>query len=125
MEARGTLPKGARHVVSIISGEPGFPQQEALVQGFSTGVRRALPGVQVRIDYSHEYDEQATCERIANQHIDAGSGVVFATAGDCGLGALSAAAIRGVWGVANSQDRSYLGGHVLASASNRFDRFVD
>ena len=95
--------QGGRHVVSIISGEPDFPQQQALVQGFSTGVRRALPGVEIRIDYSFEYDDQATCERIANRQIDAGSGVVFATAGDCGLGALSAAAIRGVWGVASQR----------------------
>ena len=103
MEARRTLPQGGRHVVSIISGEPNFPPQQALVQGFSTGVRRALPGVEIRSDYSFEYDDQATCERIANRQIDAGSGVVFATAGDCGLGALTAAAIRGVWGVATGE----------------------
>jgi DNA-binding SARP family transcriptional activator/basic membrane lipoprotein Med (substrate-binding protein (PBP1-ABC) superfamily) len=125
MEARRALPQGGRHVVSIISGEPYFPQQQALVQGFSTGVRRALPGVEIRSEYSFEYDNQATCERIANRQIDAGSGVVFATAGDCGLGALSAAAIRGVWGVASGEDRSHLGPHVLASASNRMERLVD
>jgi basic membrane lipoprotein Med (substrate-binding protein (PBP1-ABC) superfamily) len=125
MEARRTLPQGGRHVVSIISGEPYFPQQQALVQGFSSGVRRALPGVEIRSDYSFEYDNQAICERIANRQIDAGSGVVFAAAGDCALGALSAAALRGVWGVANSEDRSHLGPHVLASASQRYDRLVD
>jgi len=126
MEARRTPPWGqGRHIVSIISGEPGFPQQQDLVEGFSTGVRRALPGVVVRSDYSFAYDDQATCERIANRQINAGSGVVFATAGDCALGALSAAAIRGVWGVGSSEDRSHLGPHVLASASNRFDRLVE
>ena len=125
MEARRTLPQGGRHLVSIISGEPGFPQQQVLVQGFSTGVRRALPGVEILSEYSFEYDNQATCERIANRQIDAGSGIVFATAGDCGLGALSAAALRGVWGVASSEDRSHLGPHVLASASSRFDRLVE
>ena len=52
-----------------------------------------------------EYDNQATCERIANRQIDAGGAVVFAAAGDCALGALSAAALRGVWGVASSEDR--------------------
>jgi basic membrane lipoprotein Med (substrate-binding protein (PBP1-ABC) superfamily) len=123
MEARRTR-QGGRHVVSIISGEPDFPQQQVLAQGFSSGVRRASPGVEIRTDYSFEYDNEATCERIANRQIDAGSGVVFATAGDCGLGALSAAALRGVWGVANAEDRSYLGPHVLASASQRYDRLV-
>ena len=125
MEARRPVPQGGRHVVSIISGEPDFLQERASVEGFSTGVRRALPGVEIRSDYSFEYDNQATCERIANRQIDAGSGVVFAAAGDCGLGALSAAAVRGVWGVANGEDRSHLGPHVLASASRRLDRLVD
>ena len=36
-----------------------------------------------------------------------------------------AAAIRGVWGVANSEDRSHLGSHILASASTRYDRLVE
>jgi DNA-binding SARP family transcriptional activator/basic membrane lipoprotein Med (substrate-binding protein (PBP1-ABC) superfamily) len=127
MEARRTLPQGRRHVVSIISGEPNFPQQQTLVQGFSAGVRRALPGVEIRSDYSFEYDDQATCERIANRQIDAGSGVVFAAVMDCGLGALSAAAIRGVWGVASGggEDLSHLGPHILASASQRYDRLVE
>ena len=125
MEARRTLPQGRRHIVSIISGEPDFPPQQVLVQGFSTGARRALPGVEIRSDYSSEYDNQATCERIANRQIDAGSGVVFAAAGDCALGALSAAAIRGVWGVANAEDLSHLGPHILASASQRYYRLVE
>ncbi len=115
MEARRTQPKGGRHMVSIISGEPNFPPQQALVQGFSTGVRRALPGVKIRSEYSLEYDNPATCERIANRQIDAGSGVIFAAVFQCGLGALTAAGIRGVWGVASAgEDRSHLGPHILA-----------
>ena len=51
--------------------------------------------------------------------------MVFAAAGDCGLGALSAAAIRGVWGVAGDEDRSHLGPHILASVTKRFDRLVE
>ncbi len=126
MEARRTLPKGGRHMVSIISGEPDFPPQQTLVQGFSTGVRRALPGVKIRSEYSLDYDNQAICERIANRQIDAGSGVVFAAVFDCGLGALTAAGIRGVWGVASvGEDRSHLGPHILASASLRYDRLVE
>ncbi len=124
MEAR-RMPQGGRHVVSIISAESNFPPQQTLVQGFSTGARRALPGVEVRSDYSLEYDDQATCERIANRQIDAGSGVVFATAGECSRGALTAAAIRGVWGVASGGDLSHLGPHILASASQRYDHLVE
>jgi basic membrane lipoprotein Med (substrate-binding protein (PBP1-ABC) superfamily)/DNA-binding SARP family transcriptional activator len=125
MEARRSLPKGGRHMLSIIVGEEEFPQEQVWERGFSAGVRRALPRVDLRVDYSHEYDNQETCERIANRQIDAGSGVVFAAAGDCGLGALSAASIRGVWGVAADEDRSHLGAHILASATKRFDRIVE
>jgi basic membrane protein A and related proteins len=81
--------------------------------------------VDVRVDYSYEYDDQEVCETIANEQIDAGSGVVFVAAGDCGLGALSVAAIRGVWGVGSSEDRSHLGRHILASATKRYDRLVE
>jgi len=81
--------------------------------------------VRIRVDYSHEFDDKQVCETIANEQIDAGSGVVFAVAGDCGLGALSATAIRGVWGVAGDEDRSHLGPHILASATKRFDRLVE
>jgi basic membrane protein A len=125
MEARRSRPKGGRRTVSIVAGEPDFPQERAWVRGFSSGARRALPGVDVRVDYSYEYDNQEICEDIANRQIDAGSGVVFAAAGDCGLGALSAAAIRGVWGVAGDEDRSHLGPHILASATKRFDHLVE
>ncbi len=125
MEARRSLPVGGEHMVSVVTGEPHFPQEEEWERGFSAGARRALPGVSVRVDYSFEYDDQATCERIANRQIDAGSGVVFAAAGDCGLGALSAAAIRGVWAVAAGEDSSNLGPHILASATKRYDRLVE
>jgi DNA-binding SARP family transcriptional activator/basic membrane lipoprotein Med (substrate-binding protein (PBP1-ABC) superfamily) len=125
MEARRSRPERGRHMVSIIVGERYFPQEQAWARGFSAGARRALPGVSVRVDYSEEYDNKKVCERIANRQVDAGSGVVFAAAGDCGLGALSAAAIRGVWGVAGDEDRSHLGQHVLASATKRFDRLVE
>lgn len=125
MEARRPLAGGGRHTISIITGEPCFAQEQAWEKGFSAGARRALRGVNVRIDYSLEYDNQATCERIANRQIDAGSTIVFAAAGECGLGALSAAAIRGAWGIGVYGDRSQLGPHVLASAIKRFDRLVE
>jgi DNA-binding SARP family transcriptional activator/basic membrane lipoprotein Med (substrate-binding protein (PBP1-ABC) superfamily) len=125
METRRPLPKGGRHMVSIIVGEPEFPQEKAWERGFSAGARRALPGVDVRVDYSYEYDNREICEGIATKQIDAGSGVVFAAAGECGLGALSAAGIRGVWAVAGDEDRSHLGPHILASATKRFDRLVE
>ena len=49
---------------------------------------------------------------------------MFPAAGDCSFGALSAAKVRGVWGVGVDGDRSYLGAHILASAEKRFDLAV-
>nr|AYC79445.1 hypothetical protein [uncultured bacterium] len=126
MEARRALPQGGRHMVSIISAEPNFPPTYVVLEGFIRGAKRALPAVEVRYDYSSEYDDQAACDEIANRQIDAGSGVVFAAVMDCGLGALSAAAIRGVWGIASGgEDMSHLGPHILASASERYGRLVE
>jgi DNA-binding SARP family transcriptional activator/basic membrane lipoprotein Med (substrate-binding protein (PBP1-ABC) superfamily) len=125
MEARRPLVGHRRHTVSMILGEPGFPQERVYGQGFLAGVRRALPNATVLTDYSHDYDDRSTCESIANQQIDAGSGVVFAVAGECGVGALAAAGIRGVWGVGADEDRMGLGPHMLASATKRFDRLTE
>jgi basic membrane lipoprotein Med (substrate-binding protein (PBP1-ABC) superfamily) len=125
VEARRPLPRSGRHMISMVIGEPNFPQEQIWARGFATRARRALPGVDLRTDYSYDYDHKDVCEEIANQQIDAGSGVVFAAAGDCGLGALRAAGIRGVWAVASDEDRSHLGPHILASATKRFDRLVE
>ena len=45
-------------------------------------------------------------------------------AGGCGLGALSAAADKGVWGVGVNRDQSDLGPHILTSAVKRVDTSV-
>jgi class 3 adenylate cyclase/basic membrane lipoprotein Med (substrate-binding protein (PBP1-ABC) superfamily) len=122
VEARRPLSEGGRHMVSIVSGEPNFAEQRAMVRGFVRGATRALPGVRVRVDYSYEYENSAKCEAIANQQLDAGSRVVFPTAGNCAAGALAAAGLHGVWAVAaGAEDRSRLGPHILASMVLRSD----
>ena len=125
MEARRPLPKGGHHMVSIIVGEPEFPQEQAWERGFSAGARRAFASLDIRVDYSQEYDNQEAARGSRIGRSTLAHGVVFAAAGDCGLGALSAASIRGVWGVAADEDRSHLGPHILASATKRFDRLVE
>jgi basic membrane protein A len=46
---------------------------------------------------------------------------VFAVAGLCGLGALSAAQDHGIWGVGVDRDQSFLGTYILTSAVKRVD----
>ena len=125
MESRRALRAHREHMVSIVGADPRFPIVQTWVRGFSEGVHRAVPTMKIRVDYSNDFANRAICERIANRQIDAGSGVVFPAAADCGFGALSAAAVRGVWGVGVDEDRSYLGSHILASAIKRWDRLVE
>jgi basic membrane lipoprotein Med (substrate-binding protein (PBP1-ABC) superfamily)/DNA-binding SARP family transcriptional activator len=117
-------PPRERPVVSVVGGYPN-PPVAALVRGFARGARKARPGIIVHVAYANSFTEQAVCERIANRQIDRGSTVVFAAAGTCGLGALSAASLRGVWGVGSDADRSYLGSHILVSTVKRVDRAVE
>jgi basic membrane protein A len=124
MEARpGSRLKPGR-IVSVIGGWRGVPGVEHLMDGFARGARKALPGITVLTAYSGDFVNQSKCEAIANRQIDAGSDIVFAAAGVCSLGAMSAADIRGVWGVGMDADRSYLGSHILASAVLRWDQAV-
>lgn len=110
--------------VSAVGGVR-IPSVTELIDGFVRGAKRAAPGVGVAVDFSNDFVDQSICERIANRQIDEGSHVVFAPAGTCGLGALSAAGIRGVWGVGADADRSSLGDHVLVSTLTRFDTAVE
>src|SRR5207253_2625952 len=54
----------------------------------------------------------------------AGSTIEFQVAGGCGLGTLDAAKEKHVWGIGVDADQSYLGPHVLTSATKRVDEAV-
>jgi basic membrane protein A len=124
MEERRSARAGEGGAVSVVGGFP-IPAVTDLAEGFVAGARRALPGVDARVDYSQNFLDQPVCENIANEQIERGSHVVFAAAGNCGTGALAAAGIRRVWGVGVDRDQSYLGRHILASVVKRFDRAVE
>ena len=64
------------------------------------------------------------CKELALDQIAKGSQVVFQVAGGCGLGALSAAADKDVWGIGVDRDQSDLGPHILTSAVKRVDTSV-
>src|SRR5581483_4767892 len=97
--------------VSAVGGVPTEAVRN-LINGYIAGARRARPRIRVLVDYSQTFVDQHSCETIANAQIDRGSSVVFDVAGDCGFGALQAAAIRGVWGLGVDSDLSYLGPHI-------------
>jgi basic membrane protein A and related proteins len=104
-----------RDVVSAVGGF-SFPGVDRWIAGYRAGARRADPGIEVLIDYAQSFTARQLCAAAAASQIAKGSGVVFAVAGACGLGALGEAKERGVWGVGVDTDQSSLGRHILTSA---------
>lgn len=114
---------GGRGVISSVGGFKE-PPVDRFIAGYQAGAKEALPGVQILNAYSSDWDDQAKCKEIALSQIARGSGVVFQVAGGCGLGALTAARQRKVWGIGVDADQSFLGQYVLTSALKRVDQAV-
>ena len=109
-----------------ISAVGGFkePPVDRYIAGYRAGADAAVPGTKVTWGYSQDWEDQAKCKELALNQIAAGSEVVFQVEGGCGLGALSAAKDRGVWGIGVDGDQSFLGPHVLTSALKGVDSAV-
>ena len=69
--------------------------------------------------YSQDFVAQDKCKEIALNQIAENADVIFQVAGQCGLGALSAAKEQGKWGVGVDADQGYIGAHVLTSAQKK------
>jgi basic membrane lipoprotein Med (substrate-binding protein (PBP1-ABC) superfamily)/DNA-binding SARP family transcriptional activator len=110
-------------VVSVIAGDPRV--NENPIAGFTHGAEDAVPGAIVLRTYSHDFTHPPVCATIANRQVDRGSAAIFADAGACSIGALSAAGVRGVWGVGADEDMSDLGSQILVSTVKRLGRSVD
>jgi basic membrane protein A and related proteins len=112
-----------RDVVSSVAGEKQ-PPVDRFIAGYQAGAKRADPGVKAINAYSQDFTDQAKCKVIALNQIVAGSVAVFSVAGGCGLGALDAAREQRVWGIGVDSDQSFLGPHILTSATKKVDRAV-
>ena len=113
----------ANDVVSSVAGEKQ-PPVDRFIAGYQAGAKKADPGIKTINAYSQDFSDQAKCKALALNQIAAGSAVVFQVAGGCGLGALDAARQQGVWGIGVDSDQSFLGPHILTSATKRVDRAV-
>jgi basic membrane protein A len=112
-----------KDVVSSVAGEKQ-PPVDRFIAGYQAGARKADPKVTPVNGYSQDFNDQSKCKAIALNEIGAGSVAVFAVAGGCGLGALDAARERHVWGIGVDADQSFLGSHILTSATKKVDRAV-
>jgi basic membrane protein A len=107
-------------VVSAVGGQ-AVPAVVAFLAGYEAGAKATDPAVRVAQAYSEDFIDQAKCKEIALNQISQGSAVVFAAAGGCGLGALQAAQDRDRWGIGVDSDQSFLGPHILTSATKKVD----
>jgi basic membrane protein A len=112
------------NVISAVGGIK-IPTVDIFIAAYRAGARKCVPGTQTQIDYSQDFVDQAKCAELATNQVDAGSKVVFAVAGNCGLGALDVAKDQGVWGVGVDNDQAFLGRHILTSAVKRVDVAVE
>jgi len=111
------------NVVSSVGGQ-SQPPVNRFIAGYQAGAKKAVPGIRTLNGYSQDFSVQAKCKEIALNQIAAGSVAVFQVAGGCGLGALDAAREKGVWGIGVDADQSFLGPHVLTSATKGVDQAV-
>jgi basic membrane protein A and related proteins len=98
-----------------------IPPVDRFIAGYYAGAKRAGSQVQVTHSYSQDFVDQAKCKEQALNQIANGAGVVFQVAGQCGLGVLSAAKEKGVFGSGVDADQGYLGAHVMTSATKKVD----
>ena len=108
------------NVVSTVGGQK-IPPVDHYIAGFQAGAKAADPKVTTLNAYSQSFTNQAACKELALNQIAQHSDVVFQVAGGCGLGALSAAKEKGVWGVGVDADQAYLGDFILTSAVKKVD----
>jgi basic membrane protein A and related proteins len=112
--------KGGDQVISSVGGQK-VPAVDAFIAGYEAGAKKANPDVKPLSGYSEDFVKQNLCKELALNHIAEGAQVVFAVAGQCGLGALDAAKERNIQGIGVDADQSFLGPHILTSATKKVD----
>jgi basic membrane protein A and related proteins len=115
-------PYKGKQIVSGI-GANKVPAIVRYLAGFRAGAKKADPKVKVHTVYAQDptFNDQAKCKETTLNEIGSGAGVVFEAAGGCGLGGYSAAKQKHVWAIGVDADQSYLGPHMLTSATKRVD----
>lgn len=106
--------------ISSVGGQK-IPPVDHYIAGYQAGAKKADPSIQTLNGYSQDFVDQSKCKEIALNQIQQGAKVVFQVAGQCGLGALSAAQQSNIQGIGVDADQAYLGSYVLTSAEKKVD----
>ena len=113
-------PRGGNTTIAAVGGLK-IPPVDRFIAGYYAGAKKAGARVKVMHSYSQDFVDQAKCKEQALNHIANGAKVVFQVAGQCGLGVLSAAKEKKVFGIGVDADQGYLGPHVMTSAVKKVD----
>jgi len=113
--------KGKQRVAAV--GANKVPAIIRFLAGFRAGAKKANRAVTVDLVYANDptFSDQAKCKETTLNEIAKGAGIVFEAAGQCGLGGLNAAKQKKVWGIGVDADQSFLGPHILTSATKKVD----
>jgi basic membrane protein A and related proteins len=111
---------GSKQVIGSVGGQK-IPPVDRYIAGYQAGAKAANPEITTLNGYSQDFVDQAKCKEIALDQIARGADVIFQVAGQCGLGALSAAKEKNVRGIGVDADQAFLGPHVLTSALKKVD----
>jgi len=101
-----------------------IPPVDAFIAGYQFCAKKLKPAIVTLNGYSQDFVAQDKCKEVALNQIGEQSDVVFQVAGQCGLGAITAAADSKVWGIGVDNDQSFLGTQVLTSATKKVDAGV-
>ncbi len=108
------------NVIGSVGGQK-IPPVDAFIAGYQKGAKATKKGIKTLNGYSDDFVAQDKCKELGLNQIAEGADVVFQVAGQCGLGALSAAREKGKWGIGVDADQGYIGRHVLTSAQKKVD----
>ena len=97
---------GAKQVIGSVGGHK-IPPVDRYIAGYQAGAKKANPGITTLNSYSQDFVDQAKCKELALDQISRGAHVIFQVAGQCGLGALSAAKEKNVRGIGVDADQAY------------------
>lgn len=95
------------HTIGFVGGL-NVPLIVAFYAGFRAGAMSYDPKVKVLSAYTGSFTDQSKGKLSALQEINSGADVVYAAAGASGLGSLTAAAQKGVYGIGVDADQHFL-----------------
>jgi basic membrane protein A len=111
----------ATHGVIGWLGGGVIPQVTHYLAGYVAGARRVDSSIRVVGAYAPSFSDTQAGESLATQQISQGADILFQVAAQTGLGYLSVAQARGLYGIGVDTDQSYLGPVIITSAVKRVD----